>query len=98
MDEEAAAENNSNHILHQDKRQISSYGISINTTDFQPVDTTTEDGNELEKLGINAYEQDQFESGIIHQVDTQIAEAEVNFQRNITKKEIANIETEIKYV
>lgn len=98
MDEEEETDNEvSKEDNQQERREISSYGISIDTNELQPVDTTVEDGNELERLGINAYEQDQFESGIIRQVDSQIAEAEVNFQRNVTKKEIGNLETEIRY-
>ena len=92
MEEERNDKSNCSHT----SRQILSYGITIETNGITPVQTLEEE-NELSQLGISAYGQVQFEKGIIKQVDSKIAEAEKNFQINTTKKEIENLQDEIKY-
>ena len=103
MDSELEKENDKDETENdfsnvQKKREVSSFGISIDTNDIQPVDAAIEDRSELERLGISAYEQDQFEKGVIRQVDSQIVEAELNFRRNSIKKDIEDLESEIRLV
>ena len=76
---------------------VTSYGISIKTSNIKSINVD-EQAKELRHLDVNVYEQEQFESGIIDQVDSAINQAEVNFKRNIIKKEIEQIHQEIRYI
>ena len=76
------------------QRSIHSYGISINTSEITAVSLENQ-GNELRDLDVDVYEHDQFEDGIIKQVDFALATAESEFRKNITRKQIEQIESEI---
>lgn len=79
------------------KHNVSSFGIHIDINAIHSIDTESR-ANELQHLDVNVYEQNRFEEDVIQQVDTVISEAEKNFKRNILRKEIENLEQEVKNV
>ena len=77
-------------------RHISSYGIAINTKDLATANVNNEDYDGLQNLGIAAYEQEDFEKGVLDQVNSAVILAESNFQQQAAEKEIRNISDEIR--
>ena len=82
---------------NEDGRTVSSFGIAIHTKEFSTADVNKEDYNSLHALGIAAYEQEDFEKGVIDQVNSAVTLAESNFHQNAVEKEIQNITDEIRF-
>ena len=53
--------------------------------------------DELHSLDIDVYEQDRFEKGILNQVDSALTNAESNFKKTITRKQIAQLQDEKRW-
>ena len=82
----------------EEGRKVSSFGITINTKDLATADVNKEDYNGLHALGIAAYEQEDFEKGVINQVNSAVTLAESNFRQHAVEKEVENITDEIRYI
>lgn len=80
-----------------ENRSICSYGISIDTSNIQSVNREQQD-EELQLLDVDVYEQENFEKGVFHQVNSVLSNAEKRFKQNILQKEIIQIKNEIKIV
>ena len=53
--------------------------------------------DDLHSLDIDVYEQDRFEKGILNQVDSALTNAESNFKKTITRKQIAQLQDEKRW-
>ena len=77
------------------RKTVCSYGISIDTSEIASV-ASDRRGDDLEELDIDVYEQEEFEEGILSQMDHALTSAETNFKHNLVKKQIEEVETEIR--
>lgn len=74
---------------------ITSYGIEISRKKIKCVPVA--DQNEaLKDLGVSAYEQEEFEEGVLQQVDDAIEEEEKRIAIKAAEKNVKNIRDEIR--
>ena len=75
---------------------VKSYGISIDSSKIHEV-AFEEQPESLRALGVNIFDQDVFEEGVLQQVDEAIAEQEEFLERERLNKELKSNEDELKY-
>ena len=76
---------------------ISSYGIEINREKIKCI-PINEQIEAFKDLGVSAYEQEEFEDGVLQQVDDAIEEQERRIAIKAAEKSVQNIRDEIKYI
>jgi DNA excision repair protein ERCC-6 len=76
---------------------VKSYGISIDSSKIHEV-AFEEQPETLRALGVNVFDQDVFEEGVLQQVDQAIAEQEEFLERERLSKELKSIEDELRLV
>lgn len=76
---------------------ISSYGIEINREKIKCV-PINEQIEAFKDLGVSAYEQEEFEDGVLQQVDDAIEEQERRIAVKAAEKSVQNIRDEIRYM
>ncbi len=74
---------------------VKSYGISIDSSKIHEV-SFEEQPESLRALGVNVFDQDVFEEGVLQQVDKAIAEQEESLERERLNKELKWIEDEVR--
>ena len=53
---------------------------------------------ELSGLGVSVYNQDEFEAGVLHQIDKEVNRQNAEQKRKFLLKEYRSVKSEIKYV
>ena len=76
---------------------ISSYGIEINREKIKCI-PINEQIEAFKDLGVSVYEQEEFEDGVLQQVDDAIEEQERRIAIKAAEKSVQNIRDEIKYI
>ncbi len=74
---------------------LTSYGIEISRNEIKSISVDEQD-IALKDLGVSAYEQEDFEEGVIKQVDKAIEEHKKRIERESLKKDLQNIRDELK--
>lgn len=75
---------------------VTSYGIEISRKKIRTVPINEQD-QALTELGVSAYAQEEFEEGVLQQVDEAIEEQEKRIALKAADKNIQNIRDEIRY-
>jgi len=52
--------------------------------------------NELSDLGVSVYDQDDFEAGVLQQIDREVTKRNAEQQRKFLMKEYSNVKHEIR--
>lgn len=52
--------------------------------------------NELSDLGVSVYNQDEFEAGVLQQIDREVTKRNAEQQRKFLMKEYSNVKHEIR--
>ena len=86
----------SDQALIQGRKTVKSYGISIDASKIHEV-AYEEQPESLRDLGVNVFDQDVFEEGVLQQVDDAIAELEDAFEKKQFKKQIETIDKALRY-
>ena len=58
---------------------------------------TSEQASELQELGVSVFDQDEFEQGVLEQVDQAIYKEEAKLARKRDEKELKNVLEDIRY-
>ena len=99
MSEDCGASSSSvaNETSHSQRHNVvKSYGISIDSSKIHEV--AIEDRPEdLQALGVNIFDQDVFEEGVLQQVDEAIAEQEEFLEKEWLNKELKSIQNELRF-
>ena len=74
---------------------ISSYGIEIDRKKIKSV-PVNEQSEVLQDLGVSAYEQEEFEEGVLQQVDDAIEEREWRVAIKSAEKNVQQIKDEVR--
>eukprot|EP00794_Sanderia_malayensis_P004167 gene4167-4721_t len=74
---------------------VTSYGIEIRRNEIKSANATNQE-TALKDLGVSAYEQEDFEKGVIKQVDKAIEEQQIEIKRKQINKELKDIREELK--
>ena len=75
---------------------VKSYGISIDSSKIHGV-AAEEQPESLRELGVNVFDQDVFEEGVLQQVDQAIAKQEEILEQERLNKELKSIEDKFRY-
>ena len=94
--EQAKQESNEDDTRESEPVNITSYGIEISRKKIKSV-PINEQNDVLKQLGVSAYEQDEFEEGVLQQVDEAIEEQERRIAIKAAEKNAQNIKDEIRY-
>ena len=79
-----------------DYASVSSYGIEIDREKIKCI-PMSEQNEVLKDLGVSAYEQEEFEEGVLQQVDSAIEEREWRIAIKAAEKNVQNVKDEIRY-
>lgn len=96
MEEESARPKEN--LEEQDEMEpsnVRSYGIDISRQKIKSVPLHAQD-TALQDLGVSAYEQEEFEEGVLQQVDEAIEEQEKKLAIGYAEKNLRNIQEEIR--
>ena len=94
---ESTAEKTDKDCANQpDSVSFSSYGIEIDREKIKCV-PLNEQNEVLKDLGVSAYEQEEFEEGVLQQVDSAIEEREWRIAVKAAQKNVQNVKDEIRY-
>ena len=75
---------------------VKSYGIAIDSSKIHEV-AIEERPEDLQALGVNIFDQDVFEEGVLQQVDEAIAEQEEFLERERLNKELKSVQNELRF-
>ena len=75
---------------------VKSYGIAIDSSKIHEV-AIEERPENLQALGVNIFDQDVFEEGVLQQVDEAIAEQEEFLERERLNKELKSVQNELRF-
>ena len=78
------------------RKTVKSYGISIDSSKIHEV-AYEEQPTSLRELGVNVFDQDVFEEGVLQQVDEAIAAQEEALERQRLEKDLTAVEEELRY-
>jgi len=93
---ESTAEKTDKDCANQpDSVSFSSYGIEIDREKIKCV-PLNEQNEVLKDLGVSAYEQEEFEEGVLQQVDSAIEEREWRIAVKAAQKNVQNVKDEIR--
>ena len=76
---------------------VKSYGISIDSSKIHEV-AVEEQPESLRELGVNVFDQNVFEEGVLLQVDEAIAKQEKYLEKERLNKDLNSIEDELRFV
>ncbi len=79
----------------QNNGKLTSYGIEISRKKIKSAAVLEQD-LALSDLGVSAYEQEDFEEGVLRQVDEAIEEQQIHIEREKLEKDLKNIKDELK--
>ena len=80
----------------QSHNVVKSYGISIDASKIHEV-AVEEQPESLRELGVNVFDQDVFEEGVLQQVDQAIAKQEETLEKERLNKELKSIEDGLRF-
>ena len=78
------------------KQSVKSYGIKIDRGQIKSI-PVSQQASELKNLGVSVYEQEEFEQGVIEQVDKVLEEQEAEILRKSIIKELDSIRDDLRY-
>ena len=83
--------------ISHSRKTVKSYGISIDSSKIHEV-AVEEQPESLRELGVNVFDQDVFEEGVLQQVDEAIAAQEEALEKQRLEKDLKSVEEQLRYL